>query len=62
MEGRVGTEEKDWRILFTVSSKKMTKSSRVREEGGGGEGGLRREEKILKSLRGSDTHSSSFLL
>ena len=62
MEGGVGTEENDWRILFTFSSKKVTKSSGVREEGGGGEGGLRREEKILNSLRGSGTDSSSFLL
>lgn len=50
-------EENDWRILLTFSSKKVAKSSGVREEGG-----LRGEDKILKSLRGLDDDASSFSL
>lgn len=38
------------RILPVVSSKKVAKSSAVTEEGEGGDGGIRSEEKMLWSL------------
>lgn len=60
--GIVEAGGKDWRIFATFSSKKVTKSSGVRVVGGGGVGGFRRDEKMVKSLRGLDAESSSFFL
>ena len=61
-DGRSGDRGKDWWITLTFSPKKVTKSSEVREEGGGRIGELRREEKMLKSWHGSNADVSSFPL
>ena len=55
--GGVTGSAKEFRIVATFPSKAARKSPAVREEGDGGGGGEKWEEKVENSLRGLETHA-----
>lgn len=62
MECRSQGRSEDLADFFNLHIKKVAKSSAVREDGEGGGGGLKSEEKMLWSLQGICAEASSFPL